>query len=36
MEAILGGLLVFFLRLTDVTLGTVRILMTVRTQATRS
>lgn len=30
MEAILGGMLVFFLRLTDVTLGTMRILMTVR------
>lgn len=30
MEAILGGLLVFALRLTDVTLGTLRILMTVR------
>ncbi len=30
MEAILGGLLIFCLRLTDVTLGTLRILMTVR------
>ena len=30
MEAILGGLLIFVLRLTDVTLGTLRILMTVR------
>jgi uncharacterized protein YebE (UPF0316 family) len=30
MEAILGGLLIFVLRLTDVTLGTMRILMTVR------
>ncbi len=30
MEAVLGGLLVFCLRLTDVTLGTLRILMTVR------
>jgi uncharacterized protein YebE (UPF0316 family) len=30
MEAVLGGLLIFCLRLTDVTLGTVRILMTVR------
>jgi len=30
MEAILGGLLIFGLRLTDVTLGTLRILMTVR------
>jgi uncharacterized protein YebE (UPF0316 family) len=30
MEAILGGLLIFCLRLCDVTLGTLRILMTVR------
>jgi uncharacterized protein YebE (UPF0316 family) len=30
MEAILGGLLIFVLRLSDVTLGTMRILMTVR------
>jgi len=30
VEAILGGLLTFVLRLTDVTLGTLRILMTVR------
>jgi uncharacterized protein YebE (UPF0316 family) len=30
MEAILGGLLIFVLRLSDVTLGTLRILMTVR------
>lgn len=30
MDAILGGLLIFCLRLTDVTLGTLRILMTVR------
>ncbi len=30
MEAVLGGLLIFCLRLTDVTLGTLRILMTVR------
>jgi uncharacterized protein YebE (UPF0316 family) len=30
MEPILGGLFVFALRLTDVTLGTLRILMTVR------
>jgi len=30
MDAILGGLLIFGLRLTDVTLGTLRILMTVR------
>ncbi len=30
MEAFLGGLLIFCLRLTDVTLGTLRILMTVR------
>lgn len=30
MEAALGGLLIFVLRLTDVTLGTLRILMTVR------
>ena len=30
MEAILGGLLIFVLRLTDVTMGTMRILMTVR------
>lgn len=30
MEAIWGGLLIFGLRLTDVTLGTLRILMTVR------
>ena len=30
MEAVLGGLLVFCLRLTDVTRGTLRILMTVR------
>jgi len=30
MEAILGGLLIFCLRLSDVTLGTLRILMTVR------
>jgi uncharacterized protein YebE (UPF0316 family) len=30
MEAFLGGLLIFVLRLTDVTLGTLRILMTVR------
>lgn len=30
MEAILGGLVIFCLRLTDVTLGTLRILMTVR------
>lgn len=30
MEAILDGLLIFCLRLTDVTLGTLRILMTVR------
>ena len=29
MEPILGGLFVFALRLTDVTLGTLRILMTV-------
>ena len=30
MESILGGLFIFALRLTDVTLGTMRILMTVR------
>jgi uncharacterized protein YebE (UPF0316 family) len=30
LEAILGGLLIFVLRLSDVTLGTLRILMTVR------
>jgi uncharacterized protein YebE (UPF0316 family) len=30
VEPILGGLLIFFLRLSDVTLGTLRILMTVR------
>lgn len=30
LEPILGGLLIFVLRLTDVTLGTMRILMTVR------
>jgi uncharacterized protein YebE (UPF0316 family) len=30
MEPILGGLFVLALRLTDVTLGTLRILMTVR------
>jgi uncharacterized protein YebE (UPF0316 family) len=30
MDAVLGGLLVFGLRLSDVTLGTLRILMTVR------
>jgi uncharacterized protein YebE (UPF0316 family) len=30
MEPILGGLFIFVLRLTDVTLGTMRILMTVR------
>ena len=30
MEAILGGLLIFCLRLSDVTLGRLRILMTVR------